>query len=165
MTKYLSSILVSIALLPACVAQVDDTASAPISVTSGKADGTSTFAPRGIYVGDGDVQRLELSGGAFRAVIVDEISGSSTHTGTFQLVHQAAHDYIDLLEDGVHHRLEYSPDITIPETLLWVRWSATQPWFELWSAGDDCTTAGCATGETCTSCFGDNVCMPDGTSC
>ncbi|HUS27317.1 MAG TPA: hypothetical protein VMZ53_02380 [Kofleriaceae bacterium] len=164
MTKYLASILFSIALLPACVA--DDTEdNAQADVATGKADSASTFTPSGIYVGAGDVSRLELSSGAFRAVIADEISGTATHTGSFKLVHQSGHDYIDLLEGGVHHRLEYSPDLTIPETLMWVRWSSSQPWAELWRFGDDCATAGCDAGETCTSCFGDNVCMPAGTSC
>lgn len=159
-------------VLAACAT---DTAIVPDDVDPGKADGLHT-APHGIYTYEptlaglpqsGDILRLELTPSRqFQLDVSDEISGTTTHRGRFELFRTADETgfFIDFIEGAQRTRVEYSIDV-VDDATLWLHPSDARGWYGMWFLGDDCTTGGCGAGSTCESCFGETVCMPAGTGC
>ena len=174
MIKHLISILAFAALLPACATDEARVVS-DIHTGGGKADGIFG-PPRGIYRYEatlaglpesGDILRLELlPSGQFQLDVSDELSGTATHRGTYALVKTVddIHHYIDFTEDSQRNRIEWSID-PVDEETLWLQSTSSPRLYGLTHLGDDCTTGGCSSRSTCESCFGENVCMPSGTSC
>ena len=141
-----------------------------------KADQYTSIPQAGIYTFDeylggaaqnGDVVALSLTPSrTFKAAVQDEWQGNTSHTGTFKLYRNSAGSvfYIDLIEGSRATRFEYYMD-PVEISNIWLRNAQAQHWYGLRFNGNDCTSAGCAAGETCTSCWGENVCMASGTSC
>jgi hypothetical protein len=69
-----------------------------------------------------------------------------------------------LRESTQTHTFEYSIDL-VDNATLWLRRAGAQDWYSMSSVGDDCRTSGCPTGESCNECFGEHVCLANGTSC
>jgi len=159
-------------LLAACAT---DPTIVPDDVDPGKADGLHT-TPIGIYQYEptltglpesGDILRLELTPSQqFQLDVSDEISGTTTHQGRYELSRTADETgfFIDFIEGAQRTRVEYSIDV-VDDATLWLRPSDARGWYGMSHLGDDCTTGGCGAGSTCESCFGENVCMPAGTGC
>lgn len=162
-----------IAVLFALTACATDSSAVVEDSPTGKTDDYASQRPHGDYKfeptlsglpSSGDILTLSLApGGAFRATISDELSGTTSHTGTYKLyrANDDVHHYIDFIEGTHRQRFEYEIDVVDLSTL----WLFADHWFGMSAQGVDCTTSGCATGETCTSCWGENVCMPQGTDC
>ena len=171
MSKHLLVAFLFAAIIPACTTAEPEL----VEVAAGKADTWNT-TPRGDYAfaetlsgqpSSGDLLTLSLApSGAFKATISDELSGTTSHSGSYKLLQrwdETAY-YIEFRERSQSYRFEYSIDL-VDNATLWLRREPAQPWYGMWSLGADCTVSGCATGESCNECWGESVCLPDGTSC
>jgi hypothetical protein len=173
MKNHLIALLFAL-IIPACATEAETEL---VEVAVGKADTWNT-TPRGEYrfeptlngsPSSGDLLTLSLTpSGTFRSTVSDELSGTTSHTGTYRLYKSAptsvAQFYIYLREGTQTYKFEYSIDL-VDNSTLWLRRAPSHEWIGMSSLGDDCSTAGCPTGESCNECFGENVCLPQGTSC
>ena len=117
---------------------------------------------------NGEITSLAVTASkTFQLTISDEWSGTTTHTGTYALFRKWDDTafYIDFKESSQTTRYEYSIDV-IDNATLWLHEpNSAGRWYGLSQLGGDCSMAGCPSGQSCTSCWGENVCLANGASC
>ena len=168
-----NQLFIAVMLVSACADQPD-----LVEETGGAGKIDATSAPSGNYkfaptengaANSGEILTLSLTASqTFQLTLEDELSGTQTKTGTYKLLRDAGdvNHYIDLIEGQHHERYDYSIDPVFGADQLWLHATNNAGrWYLLSRAGGDCTTSGCPSGQSCTSCWGENVCMPQGASC
>ena len=160
--------------IPACATEPEPDL---VELPAGKTDAWNT-TPLGNYKfeetlngqpSSGDLLTLSLTpSGTFKSTVSDELSGTTSHTGTYKLFKSSSTSvavfYLYLKEGSQTYRFQYSIDV-VDNATLWLRQQPSPSWYGLSSVGEDCTTSGCNAGETCTQCWGESVCLPQGTDC